>query len=132
MSRGGGGLPISTIRPNRLDLSVDDAARKETRTVSDLSQHGNELEEQPRFFNTLTTNCSTMPWHLVRAAGDALSLNWRVLASAHFPEYLHNLAMLSPGGDIDLVLAKARLSPLGSGGPDSADFSRRLRVGVTQ
>jgi hypothetical protein len=59
-----------------------------------------------------------------------LPLNWRILLSAHLPEYLHGLGVISPGTPLDQVLAQARLHPLGPVSDDSITFSRRLRAGV--
>jgi hypothetical protein len=41
----------------------------------------NQLREQPEFYNTLTTNCTTDVWWLVRALSGELPLDWRVLLS---------------------------------------------------
>ncbi|MCA3446574.1 MAG: DUF4105 domain-containing protein [Rhodobacter sp.] len=91
---------------------------------------GNDLAENPRFYNTATTNCTTVPWKLARMVDPRLPLNWRILLSAHLPEYLHGLGVISPGTPLDQVLAQARLHPLGPVSDDSITFSRRLRAGV--
>jgi hypothetical protein len=59
-----------------------------------------------------------------------LPLNWRILLSAHLPEYLHGLGVISPGTPFDQVRANARLHPFGPIREDSIAFSRRLRAGV--
>lgn len=89
---------------------------------------GNELADRPRFYNTLTTNCTTMVWRLARTIAPGLPLDWRVLASGHLPDYLHDLGVLAPDMPLDEVLARARRVPLGPAGDDSVAFSARLRA----
>lgn len=55
------------------------------------------LHEAPRFYNTLTTNCTTLVWELARRVGAQLPLDWRLLASGYVPGYLHDLDVLTPG-----------------------------------
>ena len=47
----------------------------------DFLEMGNRLDRQPEFYNTLTTNCTTVPWQLARSVGAVIPLNWKVLAS---------------------------------------------------
>ena len=54
----------------------------------------NQLKERPEFYNTLTTNCTTDVWSLVRALSDQFPLDWRVLLSGYFPEYAYDLGSL--------------------------------------
>lgn len=88
---------------------------------------GNDLADRPRFYNTLTTNCTTVVWRLARAIAPGLPLDWRILLSGHLPEYLHGLGVLAPDRQMDEILARARRAPLGPAGDDSVAFSRRLR-----
>ena len=89
---------------------------------------GNDLAARPRFYNTLTTNCTTVVWRLARSIAPGLPLDWRVLASGHLPEYLHDLGVLAPEMPIDQVLALARRTRLGPAEEDSVAFSARLRA----
>ena len=54
----------------------------------------NQLKERPEFYNTLTTNCTTDVWSLVRHLTGQLPLDWRVLLSGYFPEYAYELGSL--------------------------------------
>jgi hypothetical protein len=56
----------------------------------------NELRRTPRFYNTLTSNCTT----IVRAGSliaPALPADYRLLLSGHFAEYIRDLHGLTPG-----------------------------------
>ncbi len=76
----------------------------------------NRLTEQPEFYNTATTNCTTDVWSLVRALSDQVPLDWRVLVSGYFPEYAYDLGSL----DTDLPFAAAEEDE-----PDQRQGARR-------
>jgi hypothetical protein len=88
------------------------------------------LSVRPEWYNTATTNCTTVPWRLARALAPGLPLNRDVLLSGHFPRYLWTLGVVSPGQPLDEVLARAVRKPVGPAGEDGAEFSRRLRDGL--
>ncbi|MCA3438323.1 MAG: DUF4105 domain-containing protein [Rhodobacter sp.] len=106
-----------------------DAAQRRALFLQFLDM-GNDLAENPRFYNTATANCTTVPWKLARMVDPRLPLDWRILLSAHLPDYLHGLGVIRPGTPLDQVLAQARLRPFGPVSDDSITFSRRLRAGV--
>jgi hypothetical protein len=49
----------------------------------------NGLAEDPRFYNTLTTNCTTQIRVAGMAAGAAIPWSWKLLLTGHTPEYLY-------------------------------------------
>jgi hypothetical protein len=90
----------------------------------------NRLKETPEFYNTLTTNCTTDVWMLVRALAGRLPLDWRVLLSGYFPEYLYDLGSL----DTRLPFAELKAASLINERAHAADrdpaFSARIREGL--
>lgn len=89
---------------------------------------GNELSARPAWYNTITANCTTVPYHLVRRLTDRAVPDLRVLLSGRLPSYLHELGVLRPDMKLEDVIARARVGPLGPGGPDGVAFSRKLRA----
>jgi hypothetical protein len=90
----------------------------------------NRLKETPEFYNTLTTNCTTDVWMLVRTLTGRLPLDWRVLLSGYFPEYAYDLGSL----DTRLPFAELKAASLineraHAAGQDPA-FSARIREGL--
>lgn len=89
------------------------------------------LERQPRFYNTITSNCTTLVYDMVKAIVPGLPWNWRLLASGHLPEYLYDL------GALDTRLTQDELRRRGCinepaiasdiDGHASADFSDAIR-----
>lgn len=89
---------------------------------------GDTLSIAPEWYNTATTNCTTVPWKLARALAPGIPLDRDVLLSGFFPRYLYGLGVLSPDQPLSEVLAQAIRRPVGYTGDDPVEFSRLLRA----
>lgn len=89
---------------------------------------GNELAATPRFYNSLTTNCTTQIFRLVRALQPGLPLDYRLLLSGYVPDYVYDL------GGLDTRLPfwelRERSHIKGRALSIDPDFSRKIRQGV--
>jgi Domain of unknown function (DUF4105) len=83
------------------------------------AQLGNDLAARPRWYNTITTNCTTVPYRLVKAVTPWVRFGWPVLVSGHLPEYLDRMGVLPGGADRD----RARVPSVG----DVVDYSAAIR-----
>jgi hypothetical protein len=90
----------------------------------------NQLKEQPEFYNTLTTNCTTDVWFLVRALSDRFPLDWRVLLSGYFPEYAYDLGSLDTSLPFAELKAQSLVNDKAHAADQDPDFSRRVREGL--
>lgn len=94
------------------------------------------LRQKPAFYNTLTSNCTTILFELARTIDPDLPLDWRLLASGHFAEYAYDQDALTPGLSYaelqqkGYINARARLSPDSVPEPENDAFSRLIRQGV--
>ena len=90
----------------------------------------NELARTPRFYNSLTNNCTTTVVKMMRAVGDKVPFDWRLIVNGYLPEYAYRRGAL----DIDLTLQQLRaLAHIDSRAREAGlepDFSKRIRVGV--
>lgn len=93
--------------------------------------YGNALAEEPRWYHTLWTNCTTMPYRLVRGIAEGLVFDLRVILSGRLPGYLYDLGVLPGAETVPLAELKARavLPPSLVDGLSSQDYSRLLRQG---
>ncbi|GLS19082.1 membrane protein [Labrys miyagiensis] len=91
---------------------------------------GNSLAQQPRFYNTATTNCTTVPFYLARQLNPSLPLDWRVLVSGYLPDYLYDIGSLDTSVPLAELRAKGRIVERAKAADQSADFSQAIRVGV--
>ncbi|RXT43588.1 hypothetical protein B6S44_28190 [Bosea sp. Tri-44] len=95
----------------------------------------NELAQKPRWYNTLTTNCTTVVYHLVGQVAPgwkfSLPLDPRVLLSGYLAGYLKDIRAIRQDLPLDELVKLGRIGEKARGlAPDSPDFSRVIRVGV--
>jgi hypothetical protein len=88
---------------------------------------GNDLARQAMWYNTVTTNCTTVPFEIVRTIAQGLRYDWRLLFSGHLPGYLHWLGVLPPGR-MEELQARAELPVSDDDGTDDLAYSQRLRA----
>ena len=90
----------------------------------------NMLAQQPEFYNTLTTNCTTQIRVNAIAAGGTVPWSWKVLISGYLPEYLYDRAIV----DTRLPFEELRRRSLVDAAAQAADsdpaFSQRIRAGL--
>lgn len=89
---------------------------------------GNDLAETPRFYNTLTTNCITVVFRLVRAIDPGLPFDWRVLISGFLPGFIYDRQPPAPGVSFEQFVRAAAISERGLAAGTALDFSSRIRA----
>ena len=110
-------LQISQAKVRALFLEYLDAA--------------NGLRRAPRFYNTLTSNCTTIVFELARLIAPALPADYRLLLSGHFAEYIHDLHGLTPGHRYAELQALGHINERALASDASGDdFSMSIRQGV--
>jgi hypothetical protein len=90
----------------------------------------NALAEQPRFYNSITANCATVVFKLVRAAGGTFPLDWRLVINGFLPGYLYDQRVVATKMPLAELIERARISEKARAADQSPDFSRLIRVGV--
>ena len=88
------------------------------------------LAEQPRFYNSITANCATVVFKLVRAAGSTLPFDWRLVVNGFLPGYLYEHGAVVTTMPLSELIERGRISPQAKAADQSPDFSRLIRVGV--
>ena len=83
------------------------------------------LEENPRFYNTLTANCTTTVWRLAKTLKPDMPVDRRLILSGRLPDYLSDLGVIDPPGA--LRDAAARITPLARTDDGSKPFSDLIR-----
>ena len=89
-----------------------------------------ELAERPKWYNSITANCATVVFKLVRAAGSGLPLDWRLVVNGFLPGYLYDHGAVVTTMPLSELIERARVSPQAKAADQSPDFSRLIRVGV--
>jgi hypothetical protein len=88
------------------------------------------LAEQPKWYNSITANCATVVFKLVRAAGSKLPLDWRLVVNGFLPGYLYDHGAVVTTMPLSELMERARISEKARAADHSPDFSRLIRVGV--
>jgi hypothetical protein len=93
----------------------------------------NQLKEQPEFYNTATTNCTTDVWSLARAlSATRFPLDWRVLLSGYFPEYAYSLGSLDARIPFADLKAQSLINDKAHAAGDDPAFAEQIRAGLPQ
>lgn len=92
----------------------------------------NRLVDKPRFYNTITANCTTIIYHMVCAIVGRLPLSPRLLLSGYLPEYLYALGALDTRYPLSELRARGRLRERALAADQSSTFSTDIRRGIPQ
>ena len=88
----------------------------------------NELREHPQFYNTATTNCTTMVVINNRVNGSASLLNWKILLSGYLPQLAYERGRLDQSLPFPELRRRSRVNDAArAAGLDAPDFSARIR-----
>jgi hypothetical protein len=90
----------------------------------------NELHQQPRFYNTLTANCTTIIYQLAKKVVSGLPLDYRLLASGYLPEYLFELNALQGARTVQDYRQAGNFTQRAQQVTDVTHFSQAIRQGI--
>lgn len=86
---------------------------------------GNRLAEKPAFYQTITSNCTTIIYQLARLVDGRVPLDWRILFSGYLPGYLYDLGLVRTDLPLETVVRNAVIHRVpGDGRP----YSKAIRT----
>jgi hypothetical protein len=87
----------------------------------------NRLVGQPEFYNTLTSNCTTLVYRMARQIDPGLPWDARLLLTGYLPGYLHDVGAVDRSVPLDEL---RRRGPITGRARNAArdDFSRAIRT----
>lgn len=118
--------PPEQVYLYRLRGQQDDARRLFVAYMREL----NSLRDHPRFYNTLTTNCTTSIWLNARVNPGHAPFSWKILLSGYLPEYLYEHGRLDTTDSFAELQRRSLINPAAVAADRAADFSRRIRAGL--
>lgn len=89
-----------------------------------------ELERRPQFYNTLTSNCTTIVFDLMRKLSPSLPLDYRLLLSGYVDRYAFDEHGLAPGFTFEQLKADGAITDKAKAADPSPRFSELIRRGV--
>lgn len=90
----------------------------------------NELREHPRFYNTLTTNCTTMILAHTAVNTGHIPYSWKILLSGYTPEYAYDRGRLDRSLPFEELKQRSHINAVAQAADQAPDFSRRIRAGL--
>jgi Domain of unknown function (DUF4105) len=90
----------------------------------------NSLVVTPRFYHTITVNCTTLVYHMMKRIVGRLPFDYRILLSGYLPEYVYSVGGLDSRYSLDELRARGYISDRAKKSDRSADFSADIREGI--
>ena len=78
-------------------LRYANATRK---PLAEYMHYANQVAHEPHWYNSLTTNCTTVFAKMLRAVGNGVLFDWRIIVNGYLPEYGYERASLNTGYSI--------------------------------
>ena len=91
----------------------------------------NDLAARPRFYNTLTTNCTTTIFNMMRAVTSSIPFDWRIILTGHLPDYLYEHGAVDTRIPLEELRQRAEVTSRVDASLSEIAFSSRIR-GVCQ
>lgn len=92
----------------------------------------NELRERPKFYNTLTANCTNVIWMHTRLNPGHVPFSWKILLSGYTPAYLYEQGKLATDLSFEALQARAHINERARQADQAPDFSRQIRDHVSR
>jgi hypothetical protein len=90
----------------------------------------NSLIDSPRFYNTITANCTTLVYHMMKRIVGYLPLNYRILLDGYLPGYVYEVGGLDSRYTLDQLRDMGRITDRARQSGDSDSFSSDIRRGI--
>lgn len=87
----------------------------------------NRLAAQPAFYNTFTSNCTTIVYRMARQVDPTLPWDARLLLTGYLPEYLHRVGAIDRSVPVEILRQRSRISERARATAAGADFSKAIR-----
>jgi hypothetical protein len=108
----------------RLVTTPEEARRQ----FLDYIKSANKLRENPAWYNTIVTNCTTTIRQHAQLQPGRLPYDWRVLLNGHVDEYLYEHGRLATGLPFDELKRRSHISPAAREA-SLENFSQAIRAG---
>jgi hypothetical protein len=87
----------------------------------------NDLAREPRWYNSITTNCTTAIVAMMRALGDVIPFDWRLYVNGYVPEYLYDRGALDTSLPMALLRQKSHIDERAKRVGLTSEFSSAIR-----
>jgi hypothetical protein len=114
------------VRIYRLRMSPHNAQR----LLRVYLEKANELARTPRFYNTLTSNCTTLVFDMAKVIHPGLPLDSRIIVSGYLPDYAYDQGALDTTMSFESLRELAKIRDRAARADADPNFSNRIREGI--
>ena len=90
----------------------------------------NDLAGTPRFYNTLTANCTNLVFEMVRVIHPGVPMDLRVLLSGYLPNYAYDLGATDTSVSFEKLRELSKIHDKAVRADADPQFSARIREGI--
>jgi hypothetical protein len=90
----------------------------------------NDLARTPRFYNTLTSNCTNLVFDMVRVIHPGVPMDARVLFSGYLPNYAYDLGATDTSVSFEKLRDLSKIHDKAARADADPNFSARIREGI--
>jgi hypothetical protein len=88
------------------------------------------LKDSPRFYNTITTNCTTLVYHMMKRIVGYLPLSYKILLTGYLPEYVYKVGGLDQRYSLQDLRDFGRITERAKKSNRNSTFSEDIRRGI--
>jgi hypothetical protein len=114
------------VRIYRLKMTPENARR----LLREYLDEANDLARTPRFYNTLTSNCTTLVFDMVRIIHPGLPLDARVILAGYLPNYAYAVGATDTSMPFEKLREFSRIHDKAARADVDPDFSEKIREGI--
>jgi hypothetical protein len=92
----------------------------------------NTLVGKPRFYNTITVNCTTLVYHMMKRIVGYLPLSYQLIFSGYLPEYVYRVGGLDQRSSLQELRERGRITDRAKKADRSDTFSADIRQGIAR
>jgi hypothetical protein len=93
-------------------------------------EEANTVARVPRFYNTITVNCTTLVYAMMQRIVGYLPLSYRLIFSGYLPKYVYNVGGLDQRYSLRELRARGRISERAREADRRDAFSADIRRGI--
>lgn len=118
--------PTEQIYLYRTRITKEDARN----LFLDYIERINHLAKHPRFYNTLTSNCTTNIRLHTRGFHARVPFSWKVMLSGYVDKFVYDLGGLDDSMPFEELKRRSLINARAQEAGDAEDFSHRIRRGL--
>lgn len=90
----------------------------------------NELAAAPKFYNSITMNCTTVIVRIIKLIGITVPMDWRLLVNGYLPEYLYDHRLVDTRIPFSELEARSHVGQKATANGLTSGYSQAIREGA--